>query len=172
MSKGKSSARSEGGRSRSRRDILTGLAILLLAAGGAFLYFGLEGQEMNPGNQDLLANYGDPRRIAAGEALYARNCASCHGERAIGENQAHIKGGTRPGGGYWAPALNGSAHAWHHPPEGLFQIVKEGSPAADSPMRGWGGRMSDIEIHAVLAYLQSLWPQALRERYEKAFLGR
>ena len=65
-------------------------------------------------------------------------------------------------------ALNGTAHAWHHPPDGLFRIIERGSPAADSSMVGWGGRMSGEEIHAVLAYIQSLWPEQLRRRYEQA----
>jgi mono/diheme cytochrome c family protein len=47
----------------------------------------------------------------------------------------------------------------------LFKLVKDGSPAPDSPMKGWAGKMSDPEIAAVLAYIQSLWPERLRQRY-------
>ncbi len=115
-------------------------------------------------------NYDEPELIALGKGLFATNCAVCHGPGAVGENLQSVRGGRKPGGGYWAPALNGTAHAWHHPPDGLFQVIKEGSPAADSPMRGWEDRLSDREIHGLIAYQLSLWPEPLRLRYDKAFL--
>jgi mono/diheme cytochrome c family protein len=51
----------------------------------------------------------------------------------------------------------------------LFRIVKEGSPAQDSPMRGWKGRMSDEEIRSVLAYVRTLWPEGILARYRQGF---
>lgn len=145
------------------RRALTALAIFIVA--GAAVYFAVGG---NGGG----VNYRDAGLIARGESLFSRNCASCHGNKAVGESPRNAKGGAKPGGGYWAPALNGTAHAWHHPPDGLFRIIEQGSPAADSSMVGWGGRMSGEEIHAVLAYLQSLWPEELRLRYERAHSSR
>ena len=142
------------------RRTLTALAIFIVA--GAAVYFAMGG---NGGG----VNYRDPGLIARGESLFSRNCASCHGKKAVGESPRNVKGGEKPGGGFWAPALNGTAHAWHHPPDGLFRIIEQGSPAAGSTMAGWGGRMSGEEIHAVLAYIQSLWPEELRRRYEQAF---
>lgn len=137
-----------------------GVAILVLLGVGAYLIGSSSGAP---------ANYSDPALISRGAELFALNCATCHGTAAIGENAAAVKGGSKPGGGYWAPALNGTAHAWHHPPDGLFQVIKEGSPARDSSMRGWKGSMSDREIHGVIAYMQSLWPEALRKKYHAAF---
>jgi mono/diheme cytochrome c family protein len=81
-------------------------------------------------------------------------------------------GGARPEGGYLAPALNGTAHAWHHAPDVLFRIVRDGSPAADSSMKGWAGRLGDGEIEAVLAHLRALWPEPIRERYRAMFEGK
>ncbi len=148
-----------------RGQLLTGLAILAAAALGSIFIF--SPNFFSPGAEPV--NYRDSAVITEGGVLYARHCAVCHGAAAAGEDPRHPKGGLKPAGGYWAPALDGSAHAWHHPPDGLFRIVKDGSPAKDSPMRGWRELMSDAEIHAVLAYVQSLWPEDLRRRYERAF---
>lgn len=109
----------------------------------------------------------DPDTLAMGERLYRQNCATCHGGDAQGENPFSPGGGRKPGGGYIAPALNGSAHTWHHPPEALYRMVSEGSPVQDSPMRGWEGRMSDEEINSVLSYVRSLWPEGIRRRYDR-----
>ena len=53
-------------------------------------------------------------------------------------------------------------------PEVLFEIVKNGSLAGDSPMKGWKGRLKDEEIRAILGYILSLWPPDLRKRYGQA----
>ena len=102
---------------------------------------------------------------AQGATVYREHCALCHGSQAQGQVPSQPNGGQRADGTYIAPALDGTAHAWHHPPQQLFQLVKQGSPAPDSPMRGFAERLSDRQIEAVLAYIQSLWPAALRERY-------
>ena len=111
---------------------------------------------------------GSPEQIQLGEALFRGNCAICHGEAGMGETPGKPNGGRKPDGGYFAPAMNGQGHAWHHPPQALFEIVKNGSPASDSPMKGWKGRLKDEEIRAILAYLLSLWPSDLRQRYRQA----
>ncbi len=139
---------------------LLAVAVLALLGVGAYL----AGTFASP-----PVNYGDPALIAAGAEKFAANCALCHGRKAVGENSASKMGGRKPGGSYWAPALNGTAHAWHHPPDGLFNVIKQGSPAKDSPMRGWKQTLSDREIHGLIAYLQSLWPKKVRERYHQAF---
>jgi len=83
-------------------------------------------------------------QVKQGKALFAQNCASCHGKEAAG--------GVSP-----APALNGSAHSWHHTESSLFRTIKNGSTAKNSVMQGWKGRMTDAEIWAVTRYFQSLW---------------
>jgi len=103
--------------------------------------------------------------LTLGASLYRQNCAACHGPDAQGQVAGQPMGGQRADGTYIAPALNGTAHAWHHAPGQLFELIKHGSPAPDSPMKGWAERMSDREIEAVLAYIQSLWPERLRARY-------
>ena len=103
--------------------------------------------------------------LALGRQLYAQNCAVCHGAEAGGENPATPMGGDKPGGGTYAPALNGTGHAWHHPPGALFSVIRNGSPTKGSTMAGWAGRMSDTEIRAVIAYVQSLWPEEITNMY-------
>ncbi|MEE8435324.1 MAG: cytochrome c [bacterium] len=106
-----------------------------------------------------------PEQIARGKALFAKNCAICHGPQARGQNPLSPRGGRTSAGAYLAPALNGTGHAWHHPADALFETIKNGSLASDSPMRGFEGRLGDGEIRDVLGYLFSLWPPQIRARY-------
>ena len=157
-------------RATSRKKWTHGLSktwtwILLAAiAAGYGLYLNLSG-----GSGTLALDGLDADSIARGGDLFAIHCASCHGSQAGGEDSVRPRGGVRANGAFLAPALNGTGHAWHHPPDALFGIVKDGSPAAGSQMRGWAEKMSDGEIAMVLAYIQSLWPQELLQRYRKSF---
>ena len=113
-------------------------------------------------------DYNSRETIDFGQTLFVQNCMACHGEKAKGENIFNHQGGQKPDGSYFAPALNGTAHAWHHPPDMLFSIVKDGSADPKSQMKGWRGRMGDREIHSILAYVRSLWPPEISYRYRKA----
>ena len=106
-----------------------------------------------------------PEQIARGKALFAENCAICHGPQARGQNPSTPRGGKTGAGVYIAPALNGTGHAWHHPADALFKTIRNGSLASDSPMRGFEGRLGDEEIRDVLGYLFSLWPAKIQARY-------
>lgn len=113
----------------------------------------------------------DADMIALGERLFAQNCSPCHGKKAVGENPAMPLGGWNKAGPI-APALNGSGHAWHHPPRYFFQTIRNGSAMQGTRMIGWVGRMSDVEILAVIAYFQSLWPTHIKDAYRQRFLHR
>jgi mono/diheme cytochrome c family protein len=57
----------------------------------------------------------------------------------------------------------------------LFRVTKEGPAAVvgngyESDMPGFGDVLSDDEIHAVLAYIKSTWPE--RERSYQAEMSR
>ena len=57
------------------------------------------------------------------------------------------------------------------PDDVLFRIVKEGTAAVvgggyESDMPGFGGVLSDAEIHAVLSYIKSTWPERERSYQE------
>lgn len=114
----------------------------------------------------------DAETIAHGRRLFARNCSLCHGKEAVGENPATSLGGWQAQVGPVAPALNGSGHAWHHPPEYLFRIIRDGSTVNRSRMQGWAQWMNDYDILAVIAYFQSLWPPGIKEAYTQRYLHR
>lgn len=98
----------------------------------------------------------DTAVLEHGRSLYAQHCASCHGANAEGDPQWRER---RPDGRFRPPPLNGSGHAWHHPWRQLHQIVKYGRDPRQSDMPGWGDRLSDADIDAILSWLQSLWPE-------------
>ncbi|KAF0191432.1 MAG: cytochrome c class IC:cytochrome c class I [Gammaproteobacteria bacterium] len=97
----------------------------------------------------------DPDLIATGQQVYRANCAQCHGEGAEGATNWRQPGA---GGRYPAPPLNGTGHAWHHSTAVLTHMIKNGSEAGRGDMPAWGGKLSDDEIRAVIAWFQSLWP--------------
>ena len=111
--------------------------------------------------EPLTASQAPPRVydtavLERGRNLYAQHCAACHGADAEGDPQWRER---RPDGRFRPPPLNGSGHAWHHPWRQLHQIVKHGRDPRQSDMPGWGDRLSDADIDAILSWLQSLWPE-------------
>ena len=124
--------------------------------------------EAMPGLASVVSS--DAETIALGSELFDRNCSPCHGKQAVGENPATPLGGFSATVGHIAPALNGTGHAWHHPPSYHVTIIRDGSQLSGSRMIGWGTRMTDFEILAVIAYFQSLWPPHIREAYQRKFL--
>lgn len=114
----------------------------------------------------------DPEVLALGRRLFEQNCSPCHGKNAVGENPLTPLGGWRAVFGHLAPALNGTGHAWHHPPSYHVRIIREGSTLKGSRMLGWDKRMSDFEMVAVIAYFQSLWPAHIKAAYQHRHLYR
>jgi len=108
--------------------------------------------------------------LVPGEKLYAQHCASCHGANLEGQPEWRKR---LPNGRFPAPPHDATGHTWHHPDEVLFGITKNGlappyAPAGyESDMPAFGGKLSDQEIRAVLAYIQSRWPpEVLKLRAE------
>lgn len=106
---------------------------------------------------------------ALGQALYAANCASCHGEELQGQPdwRSPNDDGTLP-----APPHDPSGHTWHHGDGLLFDYTKQGGQAAlaargvlgfSSGMPGFGQSLSDQQIWDILAYIKSTWPEDIRE---------
>jgi mono/diheme cytochrome c family protein len=118
----------------------------------------------------LLASCEAKVDLAQGEKLYAQQCASCHGANLEGQPDWRKR---LPNGRFPAPPHDASGHTWHHPDEVLFGITKHGlvppyAPAGyESDMPAFGGKLSDQEIRAVLAYIESRWPpEVLKRRAE------
>lgn len=108
------------------------------------------------------------RDIAAGQVIYAENCAACHGENLEGapDWQTQNADGTWP-----APPHDATGHTWHHDNILLFQTTKLGGAGAlalrgitnfQSGMPAFQDTLSDDDIWNVLAFIRSTWPE--RER--------
>lgn len=112
------------------------------------------------GFDDPRADPGDAARVALGERVYAQNCASCHGAKLEGQPNWQSR---RANGRLPAPPHDDSGHTWHHADSLNFKVTKNGvvPPYApqgyESDMPAFGGRLSDDEIWAVLAFIKSRW---------------
>ena len=105
-----------------------------------------------------------PKTLALGQQLYAKNCASCHGAKLEGQPdwKHRLANGRMP-----APPHDITGHTWHHSDQDLFRLVKDGVSAVvgggyESDMAAFGGVLSDDEIRATLAYIESTWPERQR----------
>src|SRR5688572_9517240 len=86
--------------------------------------------------------------LAEGQAIYQRNCASCHGATGGGDGPAAA--GMNP-----PPPAIGTREAMHDvSPALMYRIVSVG--IAGTPMTGWAERLSVDERWNVVAYLNSL----------------
>lgn len=106
------------------------------------------------------------QQAEAGEAVYRANCLSCHLEAGAGaENwwERDSEGKLPP------PPLNGTAHTWHHDLVVLVKIVLDGGSRFGGSMPGFSRQLSAQEIVAVIAYVQSLWPEEVYEIWAESF---
>jgi mono/diheme cytochrome c family protein len=92
-------------------------------------------------------------RIERGAALYREHCQSCHGVDGTGEPPENIAGTDLAP----APALDDSAHAWHHSDGNLVQAILEGFEKQGGRMPGWKETLSREQAEDVVTYLKSLW---------------
>ncbi|MBO9467184.1 cytochrome c [Tropicibacter sp. R15_0] len=110
----------------------------------------------------------DSYDIKKGALLYAENCASCHGADLEGQPDWQTPGAD---GRLPAPPHDETGHTWHHPDSLLFDYTKLGGEALlarqgveyDSGMPGFGNVLTDQEIHNILAFIRSTWPDRIRE---------
>ncbi len=101
--------------------------------------------------------------VRSGRDVYQESCASCHGAAAQGDPSWRER---TPDGKFSPPPLNGTAHTWHHPLARLRHIIDRGTEPKGS-MPGWGDRLSDAEIDAALAWIQSRWPDRVYEAWAR-----
>ncbi|MBT0960898.1 c-type cytochrome [Denitromonas iodatirespirans] len=122
----------------------------------------------------LLAACSEPPSAPAanGAVLYATHCASCHGANLEGQPNWRER---KPDGRLPAPPHDASGHTWHHPMEMLFQMTRDGlvPPLApegyQSDMPAFGGTLSDDEIRAILAFIESQWPDEVKQMRAQRF---
>lgn len=86
-----------------------------------------------------------PEMIAAGQQLFSIACTGCHGRSAQGTRMA--------------PALYNQTFLSQTPDPAIYQIISNGVPGTAMP--AWGGRLTDADINALVAYLRSLEASAL-----------
>lgn len=112
----------------------------------------------------------DSQVTALGQRLYAENCASCHGVNLQGEAdwQTPNADGTMP-----APPHDVSGHTWHHDSQMLFDMTRDGVAETVglegyvSNMPAYRDILTDEEIIAVLSYIKSTWPDAIRAGHDR-----
>lgn len=109
-----------------------------------------------------------PEQAAIGKDLYAKNCAGCHGQN--GEATPKWRE-TDDQGQYPPPPLNGTAHTWHHAMDVLRRTVNEGGGKIGGVMPAFREVLTPTDVDAVLAYVQSLWPDEIYATWAKANPG-
>ena len=109
------------------------------------LVVGLMWQAGSSGTVELAS----PEVLAQGETIYRENCVACHGDN---------------GEGNVGPALNGSAHAWHHADALLLSFIRDGIPGTQ--MAHQDDKLSEEEINAVISYLKSWWSPQQRQKQQ------
>jgi len=99
----------------------------------------------------------DPAPLAEGDArlgaaVYAQNCASCHGETGAGDGPASIALDPRPARHNDGSYMNGLDDAY------LARVIRDGGPAVGkSPlMAGFGASLSDADVANLIAFIRSL----------------
>ena len=103
-----------------------------------------------------------PEQVARGGPLYQQHCASCHRPDASGTPDWRTPG---PNGKYPPPPLDGSAHTWHHPLFILQRTVRLGGERLGGVMPGFADQLTERDIDAILAWVQSRWSEEIYERW-------
>lgn len=155
--KGTSSSKGTPASRRARRWLGSAAAAVIVGVGAAIGW-----TLLRPGLPPIDPS--DAAQVALGQAVYAGQCARCHGARLEGQPnwRDRLDNGRLP-----APPHDADGHTWHHPDAQLFGITKHGlapyvEPGYESDMPAYDGTLSDDEIAAVLAYIKSTWPPNIR----------
>ncbi|GAB4282992.1 MAG: hypothetical protein Kow0080_36990 [Candidatus Promineifilaceae bacterium] len=107
-----------------------------------------------------------PAIIAEGQAIYAANCANCHGANLEGEPNWKEQNAD---GSFRAPPHDENGHTWHHGDATLIEAIQKGGARLNNLNIGGTSNMpafEDIltpeEITAVLTYIKSTWPEDIQ----------
>ena len=147
------------------------MTLLLFAAGvllvgGIIFYFSSTLDKTEAG---IRLQHKDHAVVNLGKAIYAENCASCHG--VVLEGQANWR--QRDAEGYLpAPPHDETGHTWHHPDPYLFLITKYGieemiGKSYPNNMPVFEDKLTDDEIIAALSYIKSTWPSRIQLKHDQ-----
>ncbi|WP_269494526.1 c-type cytochrome [Castellaniella sp. S9] len=152
-----------------KRLIFWGAGVVVIGA-AAILY-----STMRPTGPAFI-DPADQSLVIQGKAIYANNCAACHGESLQGQPnwRERMANGRLP-----APPHDKTGHTWHHPDAMLIDMVKNGlvpgktaPPGYQSDMPAYGAVLTDEEIIAVLAYIKSTWPPKVLQAQKEVTMQR
>jgi mono/diheme cytochrome c family protein len=128
------------------------LSMLILAACGSTSTAQTSGVVTVPapyaGKTNPLAN--DPQVIEKGKKVYTNDCASCHGEKGLGDGPAASALDPKP--------KNLVDSAKNNKEDYLFWRISEGGSMKpfNSSMPGWKGVETEESIWQVVSYIKSL----------------
>lgn len=153
-----------------RRKLVFGVVGVVIIGAAAVLY-----STIRPSGPAFI-DPADQSLVMQGKAIYANNCAACHGEALQGQPnwRERMSNGRLP-----APPHDKSGHTWHHPDAMLVDMVKNGlvpgktaPPGYVSDMPAYRDILSDQETIAVLTYIKSTWPPKVLEAQKEVTLQR
>ncbi|WP_237174022.1 c-type cytochrome [Paracandidimonas lactea] len=154
----------------SHKKLIFGVAGVVIIGAAAILYTTMRQSGpafIDPADQSLVMH---------GKAIYANNCAACHGESLQGQPNWRDR---MPNDRLPAPPHDKTGHTWHHPDAMLVDMVKNGlvpgktaPPGYVSDMPAYRDILSDQEIIAVLAYIKSSWPPKVLKAQKEVTLQR
>ncbi len=147
-----------------RRLALPALGVVVIGAVAAGAFWHLQSATVIPGDAT------DLDQVAFGSRIYSRICANCHGAELDGQLgwEEPLKDGTR-----LAPAHSADGKTWRRGDDALFDVVKVGGETLKpdggvSRMPGFGEKLTDDEIWAVIAFIKSTWPSSVQDAQQSA----
>lgn len=135
-----------------RHDVMLSACLVAVLTATAFA---MKPGSAAPSTERQAVAVARPEALADGKRLYDVHCANCHGARAQGAVKAGFdisiiteRGGKQP------PDLTDAT--WDHGSSDaeIFSVIKKGIPSG--MMAPYEGRLSDVEMQNVVAYVRSL----------------
>ena len=117
-------------------------------------------------NKQQIKRNIDYKQFTAGQRLFQKNCAVCHGKNAQGANDWRQPDAQ---GKYPAPPLNGTGHGWHHSAQSLANTIKNGTVKIGGNMPAWKDKLTDNEIKLILVWITALWPDEIYTAWYNRF---
>ena len=138
----------------------------VLLVGGVIFYFS---SPLDKAELGISLQHKDRAVVDVGKAIYAENCASCHG--VVLEGQANWR--QRDVEGYLpAPPHDERGHTWHHPDSYLFLMTKYGieemiGKSYPNNMPVFEDKLTDDDIIAALSYIKSTWSGRIQRQHDQ-----